>query len=143
MLLRVHGLKSYDGFYVKMSFENSPLITVGPFYESENILLDKFIRMVNHSAKTQQSLSVNPEFMDWWNCKSSVKNFTTVAKRIDLKNIMETVGIRKNTILSRYTVVYKTGGNEFVVSVEDINQSSCFFEYGEGEEDNNGTHVFG
>lgn len=133
MLLQVKGLKTYEGFYIRAMFEKKDGTPAtgqfGPFYESDSILLDKFIRMVNKSLTLQMPLNQQPDFIEWFNCKSTVKNFEVLANRVNLKGFYDTNDIRKTSIILSYTVVYYTDGKYFPVAVEDINQQSCFFKY--------------
>lgn len=133
MLLQVNGLKTYEGFYVRTMLEKKDGSTIngqfGPFYESDNILLDKFIRMIHKSAIFQMALNQQPEFNDWYNCKSTVKGFEALAKRINLKGFYEVNDIRKTSGVLEYNVVYFTNGRLLPVTIQDINQQNLFFKY--------------
>ena len=133
MLLKVNGLKTYDGFYVEAKMESKngteESLSFGPFSENDNILFDKFLRLINQSCVTQQPLIHCGEFKDWFDCKSTVKGFVDLAKRINVAGKYTESDIRRTSTVLKYNIYYRTGNEILSVNVEDINQPSLFFKY--------------
>jgi hypothetical protein len=135
MILKVDGLKDYNGFYVTLALAHDEFdtdlkaITVGPIYESEAHLLDSFVRMVDNAAKLKKPLKEITGAMEWLNGDPTVKAFDTVCFRLDLLGKMQEAGFKKTAIVAKYGVVYKCGEKISRVSVEDTHQKGMTIEY--------------
>ncbi len=135
MILKVDGLKDYNGFYVTLALAqdefdtNLKAITVGPIYETELHLLDSFVRMVDSAVKMQKPLKEVTGAMEWLNGNPTVKAFDTVCFRLNLLAKMQDAGFKKTAIVAKYGVVYKCGEKLSAVSVEDTHQKGLTIEY--------------
>ena len=135
MIVKVDGLKDYDGFYVTLALTqdefdtNLKAITVGPIYETEARLLESFIRMADSAAKLKKPLKEIPDALDWMNGNPTVKAFDNVCFRLNLLAKMEAAGFKKNAIVAKYGVVYKCGEKISHVSIEDTHQKGMTIEY--------------
>ena len=135
MLLKVNGLKDYNGFYVTLAFAQDEFdmdlkaITVGPIYESEAHLMESFLRMVDSAVKMKKPLKEIQGANEWLNGDPTVKAFDTVCFRLNLLSKMQDAGFKKNAIVAKYGVVYKCGEAISAVSVEDTHQKGMTIEY--------------
>lgn len=136
MKLKVNGLKDYNGFYITIAFAHDDLtlddtkqVTVGPIYESENHLLDSFVRLIDSAKKMQKPFKEINGATEWLNGNPTIKAFDTVCFRLNLLAKMQEAGFKKNAIVADYGVFYKYGEKVSTVNVEETNLKGLTVEY--------------